>query len=202
MKYKFYILYIILFIAASLLGGCATAERILPSCCMFSIPTPQLTSEKTALERQIVGDYKELEKDAWIISSVRTSVQKGKGASAAAGDEKLLKAMKVREFHENKIRKYKDEGALGERNDGLIEYRSAAKYDSDSKEMEILRTVIDEENKARKTIFIRSLTGSGTAEPGEKDINAFGKIFAQEQAALAKKNDWVQEDSGMWIRKK
>ena len=194
----------IIFIAAILLyTGCKTGESGRPACCLIIPPPITLTGEKTAIEREIIGDYRELEKDAWIVSSVDTNVKKGdEKSSPAGGDIILLKAMKVREFHETKIRKYKDEGAIGEANNGLIIYKSTPKYDEDKESKQILNTVIDEENKARKTIFERTLIKSGAAKPGEGEINSFGRIFAEEQTALAKKNDWVQENSGSWVRKK
>ncbi len=193
----------IIIISTVFISGCKTAESSRPSCCLIAIPDITLTGEKTAIERQIIGDYKELEKDAWIVSSVKTSIQKGEGTSTASGgDLALLRALKIRELHEQKIRKYKIEGAIGESNNGLIVYKSAPKYDKDKENKRILSIVIKEENKARRTIFERSLVQAGAEKPDSGDINSFGKIFAEEQRALAKKNDWIQEKSGEWVKKK
>lgn len=195
---------LLLLTAAILLyTGCKTGESGRPACCLIIPPPITLTGEKTAIEREIIGDYRELEKDAWIVSSVDTNARKGGEKSASAGgDIALLKAMKIREYHETKIRKYKDEGAIGEMNNGLIAYKSTPKYDDDKESKQILNTVIDEENSARRTIFERTLIKSGIQKPGETEINSFGRIFAEEQIALARKNDWVQENSGSWVRKK
>ncbi len=182
---------------------CSTIEDYIPSCCVLSIPKPQLTGQKTAIERQIIGDYRELEKDAWIISSVKTNVKKGEGVSTAmAGDEELFLAMKIREFHEDKIKRYKNEGAIGERYNGFIVYRQRPKYESNKNLKEILSVVIEEENKARKTIFEKNLIRAGIKKPGGKEIEAFGRIFAEEQRALARKNDWIEEKPAAWVRKK
>ncbi|MCU0821699.1 MAG: YdbL family protein [Spirochaetes bacterium] len=187
----------------SMFSGCKSGESSRPACCLFIPPPITMTGEKTAIEKQIIGDYRELEKDAWIVSSVNTNVNRGDEKSGAAGgDMILLKAMKVREFHETRIRQYKDEGAIGEAGNGLIAYRGAPRYDSDKELKQILSTIMEEENKARLTIFERSLAKSGSAKPSEEDVTAFGKIFAEEQRALAKKNDWIQENSGNWVRKK
>ncbi len=184
-------------------AGCAGSEKSVPSCCLVTTPAVILTGEKTSIERQIVGDYKELEKDAWIISSASTNVQRGQGVSVAEGsDEELIKAIKIRELHKDKIREYKNEGSVGEMNDGFIQYREAYKYERDNNSKKILSAVIDEENKARRIIFTRSLLKSGIEKPVEDDIAAFGRTFAEEQRALAAKNDWIQEKSGVWIKKK
>ena len=36
------------------------------------------------IERQITGEYRELEDDAWVVSSARTNVQKEKSGTAIA----------------------------------------------------------------------------------------------------------------------
>ena len=136
----------------SVLLGCSSKIPFLkdiPSCCLISPPDVHLTGEKTVVERQIVGDYRELEKDAWIISSVRTNIQRSKGTTTG-GDEYILKALKIREFHEDKIRRYKDQGAVGEKNNGFIAYIRHSKYESDKNLKNILLRVAEEENKARK----------------------------------------------------
>jgi hypothetical protein len=173
----------------------------LSGCCTIAPPEINMTGEKTVIERQIVGDYRELEKDAWIISSVRTNVQKKKGEQKAV-DEVFFKAMRAREEVSGKLRGYKDEGALGEGNDGYIKLMSLPKYESDQKLKEMLTKTADAENSARKTIFERTAVKSGIKAPKKSDIEPVGIRFADEQRALAKKNDWVQEKSGKWDRKK
>ena len=192
-----------IFMVTTIFTGCKTSEATRPSCCLIKVPDITLTGEKTAIERQIIGDYKELEKDAWIVSSVKTSVQKGEGSSGVSGgDMELLRAMKIRELHEPKIRDYKDEGAIGETNNGLIVYKKTSKYEKDKGLKKILSIVIEEENEARKTIFKRSLINSGVEKPTKEEISSFGEVIAEEQRAMAKKDDWIQEKSGRWTRKK
>ncbi len=170
--------------------------------CAISQPALYITGEKTSVEKHIVGDYQEIEKDAWIISSVDTDIQKGGGLFAAAGDEELLTAMRIREFHLDRIRDYKNQGAIGEDNDGFIAYRKTDKYENDNALKKTLFTVIEEENKARRTIFVKSLKKTGEHDIIQEEIQAFGKLFAEEQRASALKNDWIQDKSGEWIRKK
>ena len=180
------------------LAGCSTSS----SCIAIVPPAVNLTGEKTSVERQIVGDYKEIEKDAWAVSSVKTSAERNQGSGGyAATDTELLAAIKVREFHREKIRSYKDEGALGEANDGMIVYRAIAKYDNKMSEKNILLSVISNENNARSTIFIRSLVSEGKEKPTEVEIRTYAKRFAEDQARNAVKNDWIQDASGKWKRK-
>jgi hypothetical protein len=172
------------------------------SCIGIVPPKIHITGEKTVIERQIIGEYRELEKDAWIISSIRTTVQRTQGSNTAtASDPELFKAMKVREFHYDKIRIYKNEGALGEANTGYAAYIKTQKFEDSEADKNVLLKVIDEENSARKTIFTKALENLKKEEPEDDAISALGKIFAEEQAASALKNDWIQGKDGQWQRK-
>lgn len=186
-------------ISAFSFGACSSGS----SCILVSPPKIQLTGNKTAVERQIVGEYRELEKDAWVVSSVKTNVQKTKGEPVqTAGDRELFKAMKIRELLASKVRGYKEEGAIGETNTGYIKYISVTKYDADKNALEILQKIVAEENSARKLLFTRSLARTGKQSPSEEDLEGFGRIFADEQSALAKKDEWIQDRSGQWNRKR
>lgn len=171
-------------------------------CISITPPQVNITTEKTAIERQIIGEYRELEKDAWAISSARTlSRGTGSGDKLMGSDRELFIAMKIREFHLDRIRIYKQEGALGETMTGYISYRSVKKYERNAAEKNILLTVIKNENGARKTIFTRSLFLLNKEEPSRSQTAAFGILFATEQRKTARKNEWIQEKNGRWIRK-
>lgn len=179
-------------------AGCKST----PSCLSVVPPSLNLTSEKTVVERQIIGDYMELEKDAWVISSVKTSHSSGRTKSDMTGDQELLKAEKTRSFHAERLALYKSEGAAGEGNDGFTAYVQSEKYETDPAQKKILIAVLDEENMARKIIFRRSLYVMNSAEPSADEIRAFGRIFAEEQRVLAARGEWIQENSGKWVKKK
>ena len=196
--FKKFIIIITVAAAAALSTGCSSA----PSCISIVPPNVNLTGEKTVIESQIVGEYRELEKDAWTLSSVKTTAGKKNISGKMSGDPELFKYMKVREFHFDKIKEYKTEGALGEGNTGYIKYMENKKYESSPAEKKILMTVIDEENRARKEIFTRSVFISKASEPMKSEIDDFGRIFSEEQRGLAFKDEWIQEKSGNWGRKK
>ncbi|MFW5807467.1 MAG: DUF1318 domain-containing protein [Spirochaetota bacterium] len=172
------------------------------SCMSFKPPKMHLTGKPTVLENQVVGDYKEIEDNAWAISSVQTNVQ---GESARTerivGDEELFEAMKIRELHADKVREYKNEGAIGENNHGLLAYRPVQKYQEDSELKKILTLLIEEENRARLKIFTRSLVLGGTSSPTPYQIEQYGEKFAEEQREAAQENDWLQNQSGNWFQK-
>ena len=184
--------------AALLSTGCSSS----PSCISIVSPNVNLTGEKTAIERQIVGDYMELEKDAWTLSSIKTTTGNKNISGRISGDPELFRFIKIREFHYDKIKEYKSEGAIGEAGTGYIKYMETKKYEASPAEKKILLTVIDEENTARSGIFSRSLFLSRGGEPAKSEIDSFGRAFAEEQRGLASKDEWIQENSGNWGRKK
>ena len=184
--------------AALIVTGCSST----PSCINIVPPDVNLTGEKTVIERQIVGDYMELEKDAWTISSVKTTVGRKNVSGKMSGDPELFKYMKVREYHSDKIKEYKNEGALGEVNTGYIQYMETKKYESSPAEKKILLTVIDEENRARREIFNRLVSLSKGTESEKDETDFFGRVFAEEQRGLAEKDEWIQDNSGKWGRKR
>ncbi|HOP64541.1 MAG TPA: DUF1318 domain-containing protein [Spirochaetota bacterium] len=189
---------IITAIACYAFTGCKST----PSCLTVVPPEINLTGEKTVIERQIVGDYMELEKDAWTVSSVRTTVARKKGDSNLSGDQEIIKAIKAREFHADRIRDYKTEGVIGETAEGYISYIPGHSYEKSAELKKVLLTIIDEENSARKNIFTRTLSKSGKKTPSDSEVKSFGRMFADEQRALAQKGDWIQDNSGKWTRKK
>jgi len=173
------------------------ASGTIPSCIEIAPPEINLTSQKTVVERHIVGDYKELERDAWIVSSVQTNMSR----RTVSRDRVLFEAMSTRDSLRQKIREFKDEGAVGETSKGYLKYIGTPKYQRDAALRSSLMGVVDQENQARKTVFQRVLVRSGKKVPSERDIDEFGSRFAGEQRAFAKENDWIQDTSGRWDRK-
>ena len=182
-----------------LLAGCASKGR-LPSCIEIAPPDIHLTGEKTVIESQIVGDYREIEKNAWIISSVKTNVV-APGTIAKSSDPVLFREMSLRDSIKDDVRKHKDSGALGEDRNGLLSYRQTRRYEDDPGMKSKLSSLMDKENRARSAIFRRVLELSGIRNPSEEQVRSMGRHFAGEQRAMAKRNDWVQEDSGKWVQK-
>lgn len=170
--------------------------------CTIVPPKMNMTGEKTVIERQITGNYSELEQDAWIVSSVKTLPRDlGQSQAAEGFDSELVAAINIREFHRDKIERYKTEGAIGEAATGFIVYRSLAYYEGKKSEKDILQSVIKNENDARNVIFHRSLFLREQREPLAGELESFRNSFAAEQRSIAKQGDWIQDASGKWAQK-
>ncbi len=178
------------------------------SSCIMTIKPPRMaiTGERSLVESNIIGTYDEIEKDAWAIASVKTNMQTSEGlAGASVSDPQMFQAMKVMEFHSDDIRELKARGIVGENNQGYLQYlaqNAADTYEKDPDARKILFLMIDEENKARRTVFERSLVLSGVSSPSPVQIEAIGRKFSQERADNALEGDWLQNSSGTWYLKK
>ncbi len=179
-------------------AGCSSSGCLkgAPSCIEIHPPAINITGEKTALERQLIGEYKEIEKDAWVTSTVMVP-SKGERRALGAIDESMLRAIQMRELNLDRIRQYKDMGIVGEMYNGYIGIVDEKKLQS-IKDNEVIRSVINDENNARQIIFIKSSDSKDAKDP--KAIQ-FGYDFAKEQHAKAKKGDWIQKEDGRWVKK-
>jgi len=173
-----------------------------PSCCLISPPEISLTGEKTSIENQIIGEYREIEPEAWLEASVLSSVSDHKKTdfSSPAGQE-LYQAFKIRRNLADQVRLYKTAGFLGENNQGFLEFRPLPIMKKNKEEHSRIIKIIKEENKARFTVFKNILRLNTNQVPAKEQITFFGQEFAKEQKALAQKGDWWQKDSGEWVKK-
>ena len=180
------------------MSGCTSSGCIqdMPSCLEIYPPAINITGEKTALQRQLIGDYHELEQDAWVTSTVMTP-SKGNRKAVINADEKLLNAIQIRELNSDIIRLYKDRGLIGEQNNGYIAIVDEKKLQS-LQESDAIRTIVQQENNARSIIFVKS---SGATKSNETKAIQFAVEFAKEQHAKAKKGDWIQNNDGRWVKK-
>ncbi|HOE20668.1 MAG TPA: DUF1318 domain-containing protein [Spirochaetota bacterium] len=180
------------------MSGCTSSGCIqdMPSCLEIYPPAINITGEKTALERQLIGEYHELEQDAWVTSTVMTP-SKGNRKAVINADEELMNAIQIRELNSDIIRLYKDRGLIGEQNNGYIAIVDEKKLQS-LQESDAIRTIVQQENNARSIIFVKS---SGATKSNEAKAMQFAVEFAKEQQAKAKKGDWIQNNDGRWVKK-
>jgi len=176
--------------------GSSSCLKGVPSCIEIHPPAIHITGEKTALERQVIGEYREIEKDAWVTSTVMVP-SKGERRAVVAADETMLQAIKLMELNEDKIRLYKDMGIIGEMNNGYVGIVDEKKLQS-MREGTVIRTLVNDENNARQIIFIKSSDSKDARDP---ETIQFGYDFAKEQYAKAKKGDWLQKEDGSWVKK-
>jgi len=133
---------------------CSFIGLLLLSSCSIKLPDIKITGEKTALENQILGEYKKVREDAWMISSERGS---GDFFSSIPRDKKeIIEAVRSREFNKDDVDEFKINKVFGENRDGLLEFieeNNLAK--SDIKTRQLAEKIILQENEDREIIIRR-----------------------------------------------
>ena len=97
---------------------------VLFSSCSFKF---ELTSQKTALENQIMGNYRELEDDLLVTNFDRTSKDiDAKSQRKSTASIELERAQKNREFNSDDIKELKDNGLANDYHRLPIERKAEA----------------------------------------------------------------------------
>lgn len=162
-----------------------------------------LVDTRTALENQVLGSYKELNREFVMIASVRSVGEKGmaedrvKGMSAS--QREAVKAVQAREFNRDDIDDFKKSGCAGESNTGLLEILLCDRAKEDAKYEKLLKDIVKEENDSRTVIMKRVIIMNEGLK--EEDFPKIQKVFARMNQDAAKTGELIQKEDGSWVRK-
>lgn len=172
---------------------------IVPTGCSVKAPEVTVTGEKTALENQVIGTYENIEKETWMVSSVRSE---GGQKKVMISDEKkrVLEAVQNRKFNKDEVDEYKRDGAIGENNRGFLELRPLSKLDEDAEYKKRVMDMMMEENRDREVVMDRVIEINTDAANASKD-DVYG-IFASMNREKAEAGIWIQLPDGSWNKKK
>src|SRR5688572_5441341 len=120
------------------------------SSCTFNF---EVTSQRTALENQVMGTYRELEDDLVLISAVRAPKA---GAAVSPHRQRALDAKQNQDFNRDDIDELKTIGVLGETAGGTVALLppSIGKA-ADSAAARLAAQLVVEENRDREVIWKR-----------------------------------------------
>lgn len=198
------------------------------SSCSIVIPPVTLTGSKTAIEKQIIGEHKEIEKDIWMMASAKTTqavdMKPIDTQSISKENEATYRGLVLLNVYKNRLTILKADGMVGENNRGLLSNMltvkkidlakvlpsaTLEKYDPQLKEEQIkgepyrdLITTVQEVNRARHFV------AQGFIE-NQKRINKYFDatvqeiIFSQTESNIAslKKGEFYQDKEGNWLQK-
>ena len=169
--------------------------------CAFNF---EITSQRTALENQVIGSYQEIQDDVVTSSSVRSLDESGgkKRISMSQMQEEAVKARQNQQFNLDDLDELKEAEVIGEQSDGLIALLPAGigKAESSTSEQKKLASqILKEENRDRQSIWKRIVMSNESL--AEKDLPEVRKTFAKLQRDNAVKGNWLQDEAGKWFRK-
>jgi uncharacterized protein YdbL (DUF1318 family) len=156
--------------------------------CSFNF---ELTSQRTALENQILGNYKELDDDL-IVSNYDRRIT---GDSADNNSNRTVaaieKATKNRAFNADDIDELKDQGILGEDADSLLALLPKGIGDVNNAipdQIKLAEVLIDEENRDRAALWAAEIARNPVLS--EKDLPEVRQDFGRKLYEKAPKGHW------------
>ena len=106
---------------------------------------------------------------------------------------KLIDSMKSRNA---KIMQFKDKGAIGETNDGMLSIREMDGLGGE--EIRTVNRLLRAENNDREALY-KELTAANKIDPA--DIDKVKSIFAKTHKLKAKPGHWYHDEKGNWTQK-
>ncbi len=187
---------------------------IISNCTTLRPPAITFTQSQTAAERQMIGDGKELEKDGWIISSIRTSASGSdiwekeildKEIPEGELDETTYTALKSLAYLAKDVRDFKKKDFIGEALDGQIKVNPLLNESRFKKEFPESKTKIDEllklVNASRKIIHDHKLQKLANANLKEQELLKQKEILLLSFYQTVEDGEYYEAKRGKWGRK-
>lgn len=166
--------------------------------CSVKAPEVNITGEKTALENQVIGTYREIEQDAWTLASVRAA-NPGQQSTMSPEKKRVFEAVQGRKFNKDDIDEFKKAEIVGENNQGLLEIRDYKQLESDEDLKNRVLTIVETENNYRKIIMERvMMLNEQAAQAGTENVS---RIFSKINQDNSAPGTWCQTADGKWLKK-
>ena len=203
-------LYIFLIIA---LSGCAVFRQLSDpvtgvlkrgSCISIDLPPITLTPERTAAERQLIGENRELESQGWLIASSQSSRKFSRGDSSPPELENIRQLHRERgvlDFYRDLVIEYRNRGIFGEGLDGRVVVMAHGEERLRSRaEIRKVRTIADEVNRARMHIY--KYYRERESKKRSPDYALVEKRHLGRYRETAPRGVWIQDENKRWVRKR
>ena len=159
-----------------------------------------VVDERTALENQVLGTYQELNQEVLLVASVRYIDPKGKlqkSPEIPSGKKQVIRALQRSSFNKDDIDKFKQQGVLGENNEGGLTLLVPKAVPAD--QIAFVNNLVAEENADRVVVMARVIETN--EKLSEKDFPRVKKMFAALNRDKAAVGNMIQFDDGTWAKK-
>ena len=184
------------------------------NCTTLRPPAITFTQSQTAAERQMIGEGKDLEKDGWIISSIRTSASGSdiwekeildKEIPEGELDEVSYTALKRLAYLAKDVRDFKKKDFIGEAQDGLIKINPLLNESRFKKEFPENKSKIEEllklVNESRKIIYENKLQRLSNANLKEQELLKKKDTLLLTYYQTVEDGEYYEAKRGKWGRK-
>ncbi len=168
--------------------------------CSIRAPEVTVTGEKTALEREVLGTYSEIEMEAdtWMVASTRAARGEGE-VKISTEKQKVFEALQEQKYNKDDIDEFKGKGYIGENNQGFLEIRPSGELKGNPEKMKLISEIVQEENADRRIIMERIVELKDALKKADtKDVFY---VFAQIKQKDSPGGTWIQEQDGKWVKK-
>ncbi|MBM9579807.1 DUF1318 domain-containing protein [Leptospira sp. 201903070] len=186
---------------------------ILFSGCIIKSPLITFTQTQTSSEKQMIGEDRILEKDGWLISSIKTSSAGSEvwkkdysGDAYAQGDKNILMSLRALAYLAPEIKTWKEEGFLAEGRDGKLRINPSAaeagiKNELSKKEIKSrIDSLISLANEHRNKVISAKIDGKTKTDSKESFANL--RIHLEQTwYRLVEKGEYYEKSPGKWVLK-
>lgn len=182
--------------------------------CTVRLPAITFTQSGTAAEKQMIGTDKEIEKDGWILSSVKTSALGSEiwkreyltnDLYLPEKDEEVLLHLKRMAYFAPEIKLYKTKGYIGEALDGKLKINPLLKTTKFARDFEDVKTRIDEflklTNESRSFLFAKKVQKIEKEFKDDQKIKTEKKKVQFTYYNLVEDGEYFEISSNKWIKK-
>ncbi len=175
---------------------CVLCLSLLSAC---SIKTPEVSfaSERTALEKQILGTYRTIEEDAWMVSSTRSMA--GDDVKIPEAKRAVLEAFANRKFNADDIEDFKKQSVIGENLQGLLTILPTQAYEENPDYRLLVNRIVAEENRDREIIMARIVEVYSAVDPLDHD--EVTRVFGRMNRDSSLNGTMIQREDKTWTTK-
>ncbi|MBD3386948.1 DUF1318 domain-containing protein [candidate division KSB1 bacterium] len=161
--------------------------------CGIQAPQLSVTGEKTALEKQVLGDYEKIESDSWFIASERSFNE----FRTQSDNEAIFTAMHQRKARKTELDDLRRDKVIGENNRGFLEVLPTEAYEENEDYRRRVDELVQAENRDRKRLFERIIE----INQWQDDEVSYYQQFARPQQKSVAAGTMIQDPQGHWTEK-
>lgn len=183
------------------------AER--RSCISVDFPPITLTPERTAAERQLIGENKEIEENGWLIASLQSSLNYRREGGGSTGIllekiKQLYREKAVLEFFQDDVNEYLNNALLGEGREGRLLRLPGRIITREGKrfskaEFKKAEETAAEVNKSRR--WIHDYFYGEEKKKKNPDLARIRREYLDVYRDRAPRGIWIQNSDGIWLKK-
>lgn len=172
--------------------------------CSLKAPAITFTQTQTASEKQMIGEDKEIEKDGWLISSIKSSssgsdLWQKDDSTDSISDKDLIIQLKKLAYLIPEISEWKDKGMIGESYDGTLKKNPKVPI-SPASNISRVEQLIDLVNQTRARVIESKLLKEKLADPNV-DLVDLKKSLTLVHYQNVEPGQYFESSKSVWEKK-